>query len=145
MGSSVYFDTNIIIDLFDGQRVSHRYSKQVLQKYLLDEKSKLWINSDTVTNLFYILRNRVKLDLDEALEKLEFVKEVFGIVAVDAIAIERAIDICKTKLFDDYEDALQYICAESQECTLIITNNQKDFKNSMIDVLSSKELARQWG
>lgn len=144
MGSSVYFDTNIIIDLFDGQRVSHRYSKQVLQKYLLDEKSKLWINSDTMTNLFYILRNRVKLDLDEALEKLEFVKEVFGIVAVDAIAIERAIVVCKTKLFDDYEDALQYICAESQECTLIITNNQKDFKNSMIDVLSSKELVEQW-
>jgi len=137
--NKIYFDTNIVIDLFDENRPYHQYSVDILKRYLKDENTKIYLNSDTMTNVFYILRSRIKLSFQDALEKLEFVKDTFCIISVDIQKIENAIDICKENLFKDFEDALQYICATTEECKSIITNNPKDFKNSKIEILTSKQ------
>lgn len=139
MIKKIYFDTNIIIDLFDKKRTSHLDSLKLFQMIALDENIDLYINTDSVTNLFYILRSRVKMPFDEALAKLEFIKDIFEIVSIDKEKISFAIEICTQNMFDDYEDAVQYICALDEECETIVTNNIKDFKKCDIKISTSKE------
>jgi len=38
-------------------------------------------------------------------------------------------------LWPDYEDGLQYVCAQSNSCDIIITTNSSDFFSSRIPVL----------
>jgi len=143
MHNRVYFDTNVIVDLFDEKRPFHLHSVDVFRTIFENEEIEVFINTDTLTNLFYILRSHVKLGFDEAIEKLEFIKNSFTVVSSESDEIDNTIAICKEHIFKDYEDGMQYICALKAECTLIITNNPKDFKNSSIEIVTSKELSEE--
>jgi len=143
MHNRVYFDTNVIVDLFDEKRPFHLHSVDVFRTIFENEEIEVFINTDTLTNLFYILRSHVKLGFDEAIEKLEFIKNSFTVVSSESDEIDNTIAICKEHIFKDYEDGMQYICALKAECTLIITNNPKDFKNSSIEIVTSKELSEK--
>ena len=142
MTNKIYFDTNVIVDLFDIKRVFHQESVAVLKGLFADESAELFINSDTMTNLFYILRNHVKLNFEESIEKMEFIKDSFEIVSITINEVEFALELCKDKQFDDYEDALQYVCGLKENCGMIVTNNVKDFKSSMIEIISSKDFPK---
>ncbi len=142
MHKRVYFDTNVIVDLFDEKRPFHSYSVDVFRTIFENEEIDVFINTDTLTNLFYILRAHVKLGFDDAIEKLEFIKNSFTIVSSELNEIEHTIEICKEHIFKDYEDGMQYICALKADCTLIITNNPKDFKNASMEIITSKELSK---
>jgi len=142
MHSRVYFDTNVIVDLFDEKRPFHRYSVEVFRTIFANEEIAVFINTDTLTNLFYILRSHVKLGFDDAIVKLEFIKNSFTVVSSEPDEIDNTIAICKEHIFKDYEDGMQYVCALKAECTLLITNNPKDFKNASIEIVTSKELSR---
>jgi len=41
--------------------------------------------------------------------------------------------------FRDFEDSLQYFSAIDSDCEIIITRNGKDFKKSMIPVMTADE------
>jgi len=140
MHNRVYFDTNVIVDLFDEARPFHSYSVNVFKTIFENEEIEVFINTDTLTNLFYILRAHVKLDFDESLQKLQLVTQSFSVISYGMPEIESTLEICKRHIFKDYEDAMQYMCALKEDCTLIITNNPKDFKKSSVDIITSKEL-----
>ena len=142
MHKRVYFDTNVIVDLFDTARPFHKASLTVFQTIFENEEIDVYINTDTLTYLFYILRSHVKLSFDTALEKMELIKNSFNIVGYECVEIEQTLELCKKHIFKDYEDAMQYMCVLKADCTLIITNNEKDFKNSQIDIVNSKDLSQ---
>jgi len=142
MHKKIYFDTNVIVDLFDVGRPFHDDSLLVVKTIFENEEIDVFINTDTLTNLFYILRSHIKLSFDDALKKMEYIKESFTIVSIELAEIEQTLEICQRHIFKDYEDAMQYMCAMKEECTLIITNNEKDFKNSQIDIINSQDLSQ---
>lgn len=144
MHKKVYIDTNVLVDLFDETRSFYRYSVDVIQTCFENEEIDLYINIDTISNLFYLMRGQMKFSLDQALEKLEFVKNSFNVVYGSDEHFESTLHLCKKHIFKDFEDCYQYICAVRSGCTLIVTNNPKDFKNSDIDVVTSKELSNLW-
>jgi len=41
--------------------------------------------------------------------------------------------------FKDFEDATQYFCALENSCDMIVTNNKKDFKLSVLPVMNAAE------
>jgi len=141
MHKRIYFDTNVIVDLFDEARPFHHYSVDVFRTIFENEGIDVFINTDTLTNLFYILRSHVKLGLDESLQKLQLITQSFTVISYGIPEIEDTLEICKRHIFKDYEDAMQYMCALKEDCTLIITNNPKDFKNASMDIATSKELS----
>ncbi|MDQ5929632.1 MAG: hypothetical protein QG594_1412, partial [Bacteroidota bacterium] len=49
--------------------------------------------------------------------------------------------ICKAlnSNFKDFEDAVQYFTALQSNCSIIITRNGKDFKNSTIPIMTAEE------
>ena len=141
MHKRIYFDTNVIVDLFDVSRPFHHESLNVLKTIFENEEIDVFINTDTLTNLFYILRSHIKLDFDTSLAKMEFIKNSFSLISSDIADVEFTLDLCKKHLFKDYEEGMQYVCALKEECSLIITNNAKDFKNAQIEIITSKELS----
>jgi len=142
MHKKVYFDTNVIVDIFDEGRPFHDDSLLVMKTIFENEEIEVFINTDTLTNLFYILRSHIKLSFDDALQKMTYIKESFTIVSIELAEIEQTLEICQRHIFKDYEDAMQYMCAMKAECSLIISNNPKDFKNAGIEIVTSPELAQ---
>ncbi len=139
MAKKIFIEANVILDLFECGRVFHKESVEVMRILSLDEEIELFISSDMVSNIFYILQNRYKYSFEKTLSTIENITQMMCIHSVTHEHIERSIEICKKGLFRDYEDALQYICALKEECVLIITNNTKDFQDASMEVLSTVE------
>jgi len=131
----VYVDTNIIIDLCDTSRKTHSFSVNLIEKFI-QEEVELFINSDSLSNLFYILKNRSKLSLTEVLEKMRYVTTIFSLVSIEMQDVKEAIQLCHDSniVYDDYEDMMQYICAKKINANLIVTND-KNFVSLDIEVL----------
>ena len=71
----------------------------------------------------------------KALEKLRKFNVISEICSLDAQIIEKGLN----SSFKNFEDALQYFSATESGCELIITRNGKDFKKSLLPVMSSDE------
>ena len=135
MQTKVYIDTNIVIDICDIKRPTHLSSLKILHTYA--DKGELYINSDTLATVFYILRNQSKLSFEEALDKMYFIREVFTLVSIDDEIFYQALDLCSNHECTDYEDAVQYICAKQVGADLIVTND-KGFVSLDIQLIGTK-------
>jgi len=125
MENRIYLDSNIFIDLLDSSRP---FAKATLT--LIREKISLGfilcVNSDTITNAFYIVSRQKKYSNDELLELMKKVILLFSVVPVEQADTLEAIALCRHEEngFRDYEDALQYVCAKKIEAEMIVTNDQ---------------------
>ena len=70
--------------------------------------------------------------MKEKLRKFKIISEVAGL---DETIIEKGLN----SAFTDFEDSLQYFCALNTECNVLLTRNQKDFKEYAIPVMSADE------
>lgn len=138
MQNNIYVDTNIIIDICDNTRAYHKESLEAIIAFGKDEKE-LYINSDTYSNLFYILDNRTTLPYQEVLAKMKLIATIFTLVETSQEEINTAIVLCEddSQPFKDYEDTLQYVCAKKVEADLILTND-KGFIGLDIEVQGRK-------
>ena len=62
------------------------------------------------------------------------------VIPIDGKIVELALD----SNFSDFEDAIQYNAAKSQEIGFIITRNKKDYLKSQIPVCSAEEYLLIW-
>jgi predicted nucleic acid-binding protein len=122
MATNVLLDTNIVLDLFDKERLSHEKSLEAVKKFIMDNAT-LYVNSDTLTTAFYILRNRKKVSFKEALYAIREAINIFELISIELEDVEAALDLCENNKCDDYEDAMQYVCALKVEADLIVTND----------------------
>lgn len=67
-----------------------------------------------------------------AKEKIEMLLQHIGITTVDENTTNQAIN---NKLINDFEDGLEYYSAIQHKCDYIITENQKDFYFSELEVI----------
>ncbi len=140
MLSRVYIDTNIVVDICDENRSSFKDSMLAISMLIGDEDIELFINSDTLSNLFYILSNRTAYKSKEVLKKFHNILSIFTLVSIEIKDVKDAIDLCQDSKtpFKDYEDAMQYICAKKVDADLILTNDTS-FISLDIEVKSSSE------
>ncbi len=138
MATNVLLDTNIIMDMFDADRLSHQKSLDLVKK-LLTEGATLYVNSDTLTTVFYLLKNQKKATLQEALYAIRESTNICELIPIEMEDVEDTLLLCEDEksAFKDYEDALQYICAKKVKADLIITND-KGFVSLDIEVMSTK-------
>ena len=128
----IFIDTNVIIDVLM-QRDGYLSSARVLA--LSKEKEiSLFVSVLTMANLAYILRKTLRgNDFYNEMKKLSALLNVVDITHGHFMS---ALDL-QAK---DFEDALQYYCAISNQCEVIVTRNKKDFNFSSINVLTPEEL-----
>ncbi len=138
MATNVLLDTNIIMDIFDEDRVTHNSSLNVARE-LLGNGATLYVNSDTLTTSFYLLRSLKKATLEESLYALRETTKICEVISIEMEEVDKALSLCEDSEspYKDYEDALQYVCAKKVGADLIVTND-KGFVSLDIEVKSTK-------
>ncbi len=63
----------------------------------------------------------------------------FKVISEISIIYEHIIEKALNSSFSDFEDALQYFSATASNCDIIITRNAKDFRQSLLPIMSANE------
>jgi predicted nucleic acid-binding protein len=137
MATNVLLDTNIVLDLFDKDRLSSEKSLEIVKKFIMDNAT-LYVNSDTLTTAFYILKNQKKVSFKEALHAVRETVNICELISIELEDVEAALDLCENDKCTDYEDAMQYVCALRVEADLIVTND-KGFVSLDIECIGTSE------
>ncbi len=131
----VFIDTNVLID-FMLEREGARNAADILQ---LGEEKKIRTAASflTMANIAYIIRKgRTRTELYALLTDLS---DVIEILPMD----ERQFKDALMQPASDFEDVLQYECAKTYGCDVIVTRNSKHFPFAQIPVLSPAEFLDQ--
>lgn len=128
----VFLDTNILIDYYLNR--SGAVTAEKILKCAVARKITLYASTLTFANFAYV----VKKDhtREEMYMILDRVENLVHALPMDRRQLRRAIDNpCK-----DFEDMLQYQCAISGNCGVIVTNNKKDFRDfCQLPLLTAQE------
>jgi len=132
MTFKVFVDSDIILDVLSCREPF--YDSAVIL-FSLIEKGKLegYTSPIVFSNVHYVLRKRVSRQI--AMESLKYLKSLIQILPIDKRATELALD----SEFDDFEDAIQYFCAEQNDIKYLITRNKIDYAKAEINILSAME------
>ncbi len=131
----IFLDTNIMLD-FLGER--HPYYTPIAKIATLSDKDELQmvvspISFATVNYLLSKYENP-----KSAIDKLRKFKVISEISIIDEHIVEKALN----SSFSDFEDALQYFSATASNCDIIITRNAKDFRQSLLPIMSAYEFLK---
>ena len=125
-------DTNVIIDMLI-DREDANAACAVLDGAERGDYA-IYLCALSYTNIFYSLRHF--LTRQQRIEVLIQLCEVIRTLPVDSTVINEALH----SGWNDFEDAVQYYAAKNNGMiTGIITRNKKDFRQSLIPVLDSRD------
>ena len=129
----LFIDTNIVLDLLAKREPFYESSAKLFT--LADRNAiQLSVSSLTFANTNYVL-SKLK-SANEAKEILRKFKLLVQIVSLSEKIVDLALN---DTAFKDFEDGLQYYSAIESNQDVIITRNQKDFKSSLLSVMSAQE------
>lgn len=127
----LFLDTNVIIDFLGERENFYEPAAKILT--LADKKKiKILTSPTSISNAYYILAKYE--DSKSVLEKIRKFKVLCSISMMNDEVVEKALN----SNFKDFEDAMQYFSAVASNCDLIITRNEKDFKNALIPVMNAE-------
>lgn len=127
----IFLDTNIVID-FLGERANFYQPAAKILTLADQKKIEIYTSPTSISNTYYLLSRFENTKI--ALEKIRKFKVLCSISMMDDEVIEKAIN----SNFKYFEDAMQYFSALASNCDLIVTRNEKDFKNALIPVLNGE-------
>ena len=127
----IFLDTNIVID-FLGEREGFYEPAAKIMTLADHKKIKVFTSPLSISNTYHLLSKYE--NTKSALEKIRKFKVLCSTSLMDDEVIEKAIN----SNFKDFEDAMQYFSALASHCDLIVTRNEKDFKNAMIPVMNAE-------
>lgn len=134
----IWVDTNIILDVLTNRENFVEVAEKIFK---LCEVKKLegYISTLSIANIVYIMRK--ELDLKTIKKLLQTMSYIFTIVDLTSEDLIAATELS----FDDYEDAIQSVCAARVKADYVVTRNIKDYKNSKVTVILPTELLESIG
>lgn len=132
----VLIDTNVILDILCNRKEFVADSLQVFQCCEAQHITG-YISALSIPNIVYIMRK--ELDPERIREILHILTMVFSVVELRKVDLLKAAELP----FDDYEDAIQSVCAARVWADYIVTKNGNDFANSSILAISPTDLLKQ--
>ena len=127
----IFLDTNIVIDFLGEREGFYKPAAKIMT--LADQKKiKILTSPSSISNIYYLLSKYENTKI--ALDKIRKFKVLCSTSMMDNEVVEKAIN----SDFKDFEDAMQYFSALASDCDLIVTRNEKDFKNAMIPVINGE-------
>ena len=129
----IFMDTNVVIDFLADRQPFSLYAARLFD-LVITGKVAVYISAVSYNNIYYILRR--SLANKTTIKLLADLAEMTEIVDVTKVVIKQSL----ASDFNDYEDAIQYYCALSvPQVDFIVTRNTKDFKKSVLPVLTPEE------
>jgi len=135
MKTRLFLDTNVMLDLL-GERAP--FYDSIAKVVTLADIGQLTM---VVSALSYATVNYLLSKYEnakKAKEKLRKFKIISEICDLDEVIIEKGLN----SEFSDFEDSLQYFSALKSKCGILITRNGKDFKNSIIPIMTAEEFLK---
>lgn len=132
----VLIDTNIMIDALTNRDGRSGFSATVIDlcaKQVIDG----YVALHSISNMYYILRKQYS-DAERR-TILKRYNEILKVAEVGNDVVDTAIN---NTAISDYEDALQYACAETVGADYIVTRNIKDYEKADIKAISPEELLK---
>ena len=132
----VLIDTNIMIDALTNRDGRSGFSATVIDlcaKQVIDG----YVALHSISNMYYILRKQYS-DAERR-TILKRYNEILKVAEVGNDVVDTAIN---NTAISDYEDALQYACAETVGADYIVTRNIKDYEKANIKAISPEELLK---
>jgi predicted nucleic-acid-binding protein len=127
MQTNIFIDLNVILDVFL-ERKGFEVSSSVIQ--LAEQPNNtLYISAHMVTTFAYLLEN-AKVPRQKIFEHIDWLLSTFTTIPVDDVLLYKSLKSNIT----DFEDAVIEQAAYLSGCTMLITRNIKDFKNSIVKV-----------
>jgi predicted nucleic acid-binding protein len=139
MYKKIFFDANIILDIFDSTRVRYMESSKIY-RYLLDKEISLFTSCDIITTLYYI---DVKKYKEKTLDKIIDINKTLKVIDFSNKEVAQTCFLMKeNKKYKDLEDTMQYILAKKENCDLIISNDENFYADD-IEIMSSEEFLKK--
>lgn len=135
MNQRIFIDTNVMLDLL-GERKP--FYESIAKIATLAEKKRLTmvVSPISFATVNYFLSKFVNPKI--AKDKLRKFKIISEVCALDGQTIEKGLN----SSIKDFEDALQYFSATESNCEVIVTRNGKDFKKSLLPVMTADEFLK---
>jgi len=132
MKTKLFIDTNIMLDLL-GERIP--FYNSIAKIATLADKSQVTLVASALSyaTVSYFLTKFE--NTEKAKDKLRKFKIISEICDLDEVIIEKGLN----SNFSDFEDSLQYFSALKSNCSILVTRNGKDFKESQIPVMTADE------
>ena len=127
--TKVFVDTDVCIDLLSGRKPFNT-TAEILFSLADSGKIKIYVSSLSFANIDYVLRSQYSATHSRQI--IGKFKTLVNVLPVNS----KTIDLAVASDFNDFEDAIQYCCAIENSLTTIVTRNIKDYKKSMIKVLT---------
>jgi predicted nucleic acid-binding protein len=131
----IFIDTNVMLDLL-GERKP--FYEPIAKIATLAEKEMLTM---VVSPISFATANYFLSKFENpniAKEKLRKFKIISEVCSLDERTVEKGLN----SSIKDFEDALQYFCATESNCKMIITRNGKDFRESLLPVMTADEFLK---
>jgi predicted nucleic acid-binding protein len=138
MTARVFLDTDVILDLLL-RREPFFAAAADLFLAVQDGRIEGCVSPLIFSNLFYILRQQ--MPATESLAALRKLKLLVRVLPVD----EKILDLALASSFKDFEDALQYYTALTQDLQAVVTRNKRDYRESRLPVLDPRECVEAFG
>lgn len=135
MSKRIFIDTNIMLD-FLGERKPFYDSIAKIATLAEKEKLTMVVSPISFATVNYFLAKFENTEI--AKEKLRKFKIISDVCSLDGQTIEKGLN----SSINDFEDALQYFSATESNCEIIITRNGKDFKKSLLPVMTADEFLK---
>ncbi|CAN5304149.1 PIN domain-containing protein [soil metagenome] len=128
--NNIFLDTNVIIDFLADRKPFSEFAAAIFT--LADNEAiKIYASAITFNNVYYIIRQISSHK--KALALLSDLESMVDIIEVNKVIIKQALH----SDFRDFEDAIQYMCAlTNDKIEFIVTRNHKDFKKRQLPVFS---------
>ena len=117
----IFVDTNVLVGGYSGDARYQKDEDCLHYLYSLTDK-KLYISSLSVAQLISMFQKKKKND--EIVRIARDLQHRFNIIDFAA----RDIDAALIETGGDIEDNVQYVLARKQKCSIIVTNNFKDYR-----------------
>ncbi|MGB0879054.1 MAG: PIN domain-containing protein [Polaribacter sp.] len=128
----IFLDSDVFLDLLLDRKPFMDDIAEIIEDSL-SSGIKINVSPITITNINYIigkLENQKRANTQR--------KKLLKIVQVENVGQPIIIKASDSK-FKDFEDAVQNYCAEESGHQIIITRNTKDYKESVLSILTPKE------
>lgn len=126
------FDINVLLDVLQMRQPFYETSAQLLA---LAETGQVkgYLSSHSVTTLFYLIRK--ERGNSEAKALITSMLQILKVAGVNEDTIGQALNLD----YQDFEDAVQMICASQLKADCLVTRNVKDFQPGLVPVLQPVE------
>ncbi|GAB0173585.1 PIN domain nuclease [Helicobacter trogontum] len=134
MEQYIFIDTNIIVDSIDKTREYHKQARYFIT-YCYKQQITLVLSEDMISTIFYIFKKNSKEQkeaekLINCFQTINNNPKYFKITNFGQDVINKACQNFLNK-GGDFEDYLQYYCAEKEKCRFILTSDKKFLKLNM--------------